>query len=491
MRKGRLYHMGTVIKGLEPEALGRFFEEISAIPRSSGSEQAVSEYLMDFARQRGLEAWQDEAWNVVIRKPGSPEAEDRPAVMLQGHLDMVCEKRAGVDHDFQKEGPRLIVENGVLRADGTTLGGDNGAAVALMLAVLDDGTLVHPPLECVFTTQEEIGLLGAGVLDKSRLQARTMINLDSEEEGIATVSCAGGMCVTLRRPVRRDRVRGVPVRLELTGLLGGHSGTDIHRERGNACKLMARLLRPMTDRGRLLTFAGGSKDNAIPRECAAEVLFLTAAEAEAAAEQARAQVREIAAELPLEPDFDCAVTVEAEREARALSPSESRTLVRAVCLAPNGVRRRDPRVPEAVVASLNLGIVRLEAAEARLVFSPRSSVDSLQRETESLLALLAEAFGFSVETAGRYPGWAYAEHSPVRGVFRDCYRQLFGEELRFEHMHAGLECGLFAAAMPGLDAIAVGPTILGVHTPDERMPLDSFQRTYRMLTAVLERLAKE
>ena len=216
-----------------------------------------------------------------------------------------------------------------------------------------------------------------------------------------------------------------------------------------------------------MTFAGGSKDNAIPRECAAEVLFLTAAEAEAAAEQARAEVREIAAELPLEPDFDCAVTVEAEREARALSPSESRTLVGAVCLVPNGVRRRDPRVPEAVVASLNLGIVRLEAAEARLVFSPRSSVDSLQRETESLLALLAEAFGFSVETAGRYPGWAYAEHSPVRGVFRDCYRQLFGEELRFEHMHAGLECGLFAAAMPGLDAIAVGPTILGVHTPDD------------------------
>ena len=272
------------IKGLQPEALFRFFEDISAIPRGSHNEKAISDYLVSFAKERGLWVNQDAANNVIIKKPASAGAENTAPVMLQGHLDMVCEKLAGVEHDFETEGLDLIVEDGVLRANGTTLGGDNGAAVALMMTVLDDDTLRHPPLECVFTVCEEVGLDGAKALDKSQLDSRTMINLDSEEEGVATVSCAGGMRYALVRPAQREEAHGFPVSLEIRGLLGGHSGSDIHKERRNGVKLMARVLRHLTAGKdcRLMAFDGGSKDNAIPRECSASVLYLNREEAQKA-----------------------------------------------------------------------------------------------------------------------------------------------------------------------------------------------------------------
>ena len=234
--------MTYTITGYQPERLFHFFEEISAIPRGSSNEKGISDYLVEFAKARGLWCHQDELYNVVIKKPASAGAEDKPAVMLQGHLDMVCEKLAGVAHDFEKDGIDLIVQDGVVTANGTTLGGDNGAAVALMMTVLDDDSLTHPALECVFTTQEETGLTGASGLDKSLISARTMINLDSEEEGIATVSCAGGMRFTMTRPVTRRSVSGKLLRVSVAGLLGGHSGTDIDKERQNGIILLARLV---------------------------------------------------------------------------------------------------------------------------------------------------------------------------------------------------------------------------------------------------------
>lgn len=481
------------IKGYKPEALFRFFEDISAIPRSSGNEKAISDFLVNFAKTRNLEVYQDVSNNVVIKKQASAGAENKPAVMLQGHLDMVCEKRADVIHDFNKDGIDLIVENGVLHANGTTLGGDNGAAVALMMTILDDNTLIHPPIECVFTTQEEVGLDGALAFDKSILKARTMINLDSEEEGVATVSCAGGMRYTLSKKAEKETVSGSVIKISFTGLLGGHSGTDIDKERYNANKLMARVLYRISQNGqaKLVSFNGGNKDNAIPRECEAAVFFSDADEAKRAFQTATSMCEEFKSEiLPSEPDFKYTVETTENSSISVFSSESSKALINAVCLAPNGIRRRNPNQGYFVVASLNLGIVNTSEDTIKLVFAPRSSVASLQEETKDVLGLLSDTFGFSVKITGQYPGWAFAENSPVRDVFCRCYKNLFNDELKIEAIHAGLECGLFSDAIPGLDAIAVGPTIRGCHTPDEYLPLDSFERFYALLTSVLKHLAQ-
>lgn len=479
------------ITGYQPERLFHFFEDISAIPRGSSNEKAVSDYLVAFAKERGLWYHQDALYNVIIKKPASAGAADKPAVMLQGHLDMVCEKLAGVDHDFEKDGIDLIVKDGVLTANGTTLGGDNGAAVALMLAVLDDDALAHPALECVFTVQEETGLTGAAGLDKSLISARTMINLDSEEEGIATVSCAGGMRFTMTRPITRHTASGKLLTVDVSGLLGGHSGTDINKERQNGIILLARLInRVLHETGaQLASFAGGSKDNAIPREVSA-VLVCSDADIEKAQSIAEAMAADFAAELvPFEPDFKCTVSVK-DGAAEVLSEADAKAFISAICLAPNGVRRRNLKQDGFVVTSLNLGVARMDDTTASLVFAPRSSVASLQNYTTDCLYLLAETFGFNCDIAGAYPGWSFAEVSPIRDTFIASYRELFDAELKIEAIHAGLECGLFSDALPGLDAIAVGPTIRGCHTPDEHLPLDSFERFYSLLTDVLSRLAK-
>lgn len=479
------------ITGYQPERLFHFFEDISAIPRGSSNEKAVSDYLVAFAKERGLWYHQDALHNVIIKKPASAGAEDKPAVMLQGHLDMVCEKLAGVNHDFEKDGIDLIVKDGVLTANGTTLGGDNGAAVALMLAVLDDDTLAHPALECVFTTQEETGLTGAAGLDKSLISARTMINLDSEEEGIATVSCAGGMRFTMTRPITRHTASGKLLTIDVSGLLGGHSGTDINKERQNGIILLARLInRVLHETGaQLASFAGGSKDNAIPREVCA-VLVCSDADIEKAQSIAEAMTADFAAELvPFEPDFKCTISAQ-DGAAEVLSEADAKAFISAICLAPNGVRRRNLKQDGFVVTSLNLGVARMDDTTASLVFAPRSSVASLQNYTTDCLYLLAETFGFDCDIAGAYPGWSFAEESPIRDTFIASYRELFDADLKIEAIHAGLECGLFSDALPGLDAIAVGPTIRGCHTPDEYLPLDSFERFYSLLTDVLSRLAK-
>ena len=479
------------ITGFEPASLFHFFEDISAIPHASYHEKALSDFLVDFAKARDLWYHQDDLHNIIIKKPASKGAEDKPAVMLQGHLDMVCEKLADVAHDFDKDGIDLIVENGVLRANGTTLGGDNGVAVALMMAVLDDNTLVHPALECVFTTQEEVGLGGATGLDKSLLAARTMINLDSEDEGVATVSCAGGMRFSMTRPITRQEDSGKLIKINISGLLGGHSGIDIDKERQNGIVLLARLInRLLHETGaQLASLTGGSKDNAIPRETEA-VLVVSEGEAEKAVSIAEALADNFSAEIcPFEPDFACTIAFQ-DGTASVLSQEDAKAFVSAICLAPNGVRCRNLKQDGFVVTSLNLGVAKMDETSASLTFAPRSSVTSLQEDTKERLFLLAETFGFACNITGEYPGWSFAEQSKIRDTFTASYEALFGAPLQIEAIHAGLECGLFSDALPGLDAIAVGPTIRGCHTPDEYLPLDSFARCYTLLTDVLARLSK-
>lgn len=481
------------ITGYKPEKLFHFFEEICAIPRGSGNEKGISDYLVKFAEDRGLWVYQDEAYNVMIKKAGSKGAEDKPAVMLQGHLDMVCEKIAGVEHDFEKDGIELIVQDGVLTANGTTLGADNGVAVALMLMVMDDDDIKHPPLECVFTTEEEVGLNGANAFDKSLISARTMINMDSEEEGIATVSCAGGLRIECTRPLNREKAEGSMLQIEISGLLGGHSGMDINKERQNANILMGRMLNTLmkeTD-GKLVGISGGSKDNAIPRECTASLIYADAGEAKKAEELSCTLAETFAEEIcGTEPDFSCTASLEEGVSADVICASDAKDVVTALYLAPAGVQKRNLKMDGFVVTSMNMGVVRTDENEAKLIFSPRSSVASLQEEMKERIRLFTEVFGFSASFSGEYPGWSFKEESAIREVLKESYRDLFGVELKIEAIHAGLECGLFSEALPGLDAIAVGPTLKDVHTPDESLPLDSFERFYRFLKDVLRRLAE-
>ena len=453
------------ITGCKPEKLFHFFEDISAIPRGSGNEKGLSDYLVKFAKDRNLWVYQDESNNVIIKKEGSEGAKDKAPVMLQGHIDMVCDKLAGVEHDFEKDGLDLIVKDGVLYANGTTLGADNGVAVALMMTVLDDKELEHPPVECVFTTSEEIGLNGAQALDKSQITARTMINMDSEEEGVATVSCAGGLRVQLTRKI----------------------------ERVQADLLMARMADHLlkNTKGLLVNFAGGTKDNAITRECEMSLIYADSAEAQKA-EKLACDLAEVFADeiTSFESDFSCEIAVTEGQSAMAVQEEDAKAFVSLMRLAPNGIYRRNIKMNGFVVVSSNMGVVRTEEDYIMVAVSPRSSVASLQEDTKSRFALLAETFGFEIEYSGEYPGWSYAEESKIRDLFVESYRDLFGSELRLEAIHAGLECGLFSEAIPGLDAIAVGPTLNNVHTPDENAPLDSLERFYELLKDVLSRLAR-
>ncbi len=480
------------ICGYKPEKLFHYFEDISAIPRGSRNEKAISDFLVAFAKERDLWVYQDDVYNVIIKKPASAGAEGAPAVMLQGHIDMVCDKLAGVEHDFENEGIDLVVKDGVLSANGTTLGADNGVAVALMLTVLDDDALVHPALECVFTTDEETGLVGAETLDKSQIDARIMINLDSEEEGVATVSCAGGVVATYTRPVTREQACGSTLTLEISGLLGGHSGADIHLERGNGNLLMARIVERLMAAGdpALVTFNGGTKDNAINRECKAVLVYADHAAAAAGAELAQGIAADIASELEVfDPGFACAIEIADGAEVEAMAKDDALALVRALRLAPNGVMRRNVAADGSVEVSSNIGVVAVTDDQIQILLSPRSSISSLQDDVKDRIATLAEVLGFDVIFEYEYPGWSYVEHSPVREVFQESYRDLFGTDLKIESIHAGLECGLFADALDGLDAIAVGPQLHDVHTPDEHMDLASFENFYTLLVDVLRRMA--
>lgn len=485
--------MNYKITGYEPEALFQNFEDFSAVPRGSFHNEAASNFLVKFAKDRGLEVYQDDAYNVIIKKPGSKGAEDKPAVILQGHMDMVCEKVHGCDHDFETSGiDMMVTDDGWVTANGTTLGGDDGIADATMMTLLDDATLEHPPLECVFTTDEEVGLLGAVALDYSKLSGRLMINLDSEDEGIATVSCAGGLDYVMTRTLTEETLTGELVSISVKGLLGGHSGTDIDLGHTNADKLIARAVLAVLDdpEARLVSFIGGTKDNAIPREAESVLWFPDIPSADAAEAKLRALAETFTHEIQaLEPSIDVTVT-HSNGSAAVMSREDTENLISLIVLAPNGVQKRDPQMDNFILTSLSLGIVTTEGGKALLAFAPRSSIDSLMEAVTAELDLAAKRFGFDVETSGAYPGWEKVEHSVLCDTMKESYRSLFDEELKVEGIHAGLECGLFFANLPGLDPVSIGPTMRGVHTPDEKMDLRSCEKFYKLIVDVLARLAK-
>ena len=465
-----------VLSHLEPKGVFRFFEELARIPHGSGNTAAASAWAMDFARTRGLRCRQDELGSVVIWKPASPGYEGHPAVVLQGHLDMVCVKDAGTAHDFEKDPLDLVVEGDWVRARGTTLGGDNGIAVAIILALLDDETAVHPPIEAVFTVDEEIGLLGAAGLDCSDLEGRMLINLDSEDEGVLTVGCAGGArCdLTLSLPLRP--ASGKLCTLELTGLPGGHSGAEIHKNIPNANRVLAQCLQALPD-ARLVSLYGGEQDNAIPDRARA-VFVLPEDQTENAPEKFH----------ELKSGAACSFTWAGHAPVDALSPEDTRRAVSLILSAPNGVQAMEPDLPGQVRTSLNLGILRLEEGRLRLTWSVRSSAGAEKEKLIETLKALADGCGGAFSRRGDYPAWEYRPASRLRDVMVRVCRERTGKEPVVETIHAGLECGLLAQKLPGLDAVSIGPDMRDIHSPRERLSIPSVRRTWEYLLAVLAQL---
>lgn len=472
-----------VLAGYEPAALFAHFENISAIPRGSGNEAGVAAYLCDFAEKHGLEYHTDALHNVLIKKSATAGYESHPPVVLQGHTDMVCEKNEDVEHDFLRDGLRLRVDDGWLSAEGTTLGGDDGAAVAIMLALLEDDAIPHPALECVFTTQEETGMDGALGFDWSLVRGRTLINLDSEALDVATVSCAGGATGKIRFDSEPQPCGGKALRIFVTGLAGGHSGADIHLGRANSIITLCRILSETSEKTpiRIASLNGGSKSNAIPRECAAVIAVGDAETAEKAALEAADR---IAAELTAA-DAEFRVEIGPAEADSAFSEADTKRLLAFTALTPNGVQTRSPAAPELVESSCSLGVVRTEGGSVTFTVMPRSSVDSRLDYLIMKINMLAETLGADCAFVDRHPGWAYAAESPIRDAYLETYKEYFGTEARAEAIHAGLECGIISQKLGGIDAVSVGPEMHDIHTPSERMNLQSFADAYALTVRVL------
>ena len=481
--------MSKILGHLEPQAVFHYFEEIAAIPHGSRNTKKIADYCEQFAKDRGLQHTRDASDNVIIVKPAAKGYETAAPVVLQGHLDMVCEKAPGCTKDMETEGLDLVEENGWVYARGTTLGGDDGIAVAMMLALLDEKDLPAPRLECIITSDEEIGMLGAAVLQPTLVTGRNMINLDSEAEGVFTVSCAGGASANVSIGLTSAPCALACAHLTVSGLIGGHSGQEIDKGRANANLLLGRVLDAMQKKlsYRLVSAAGGLKDNAIPNASEA-VLALREEDLSAA--------REIAAAC--EADFrkeyaaaDPGVTIALEPAPaceQALTEEATLRVIHFLLLVPNGIAAMSMDIPGLVQTSCNLGIFHVEDGVLTAVSSVRSSVSSQKQMLLVRIDALAQLLGGSLHVTGAYPAWEYRRESPLRDKLAAVYTQQTGKEPKIEAIHAGLECGLFAGQLPGLDCVSFGPDLVDIHTTREKMSISSVQRTWQFLLGALAAL---
>lgn len=476
-----------------------YFSELSKIPRGSGNTKRVSDYCVSFAREHGLYVRQDEWNNVIIKKKGSPGRENQKGVILQGHLDMVTEKTKDSRHDFTKDPLKLRREGDFLFAEDTTLGGDDGIAIAYSLALLEDEHLSHPPLEAVFTVDEEIGLLGAAALDLYDLEGSYLLNIDSEEEGMILTGCAGGMTSICSIPLPIERRKGVILEVEISGLQGGHSGTEIQKEHCNGAKLFGRLLAAWlaTEKVYLIEAAIGQKDNAIPRMGTARILAEPEAvdslvrTAEELQEQARKEYYRADPDLTVvvkEPEGDPAVGLRGAEDHEVITLEGTKKAAAFLCLAPNGVFHWHPTIPGLVETSLNLGIFSVEGGNLTGSFSVRSSVESRKMELGEQIRLLTELLGGSYEEKGCYPGWEYKEQSALRSLMVEIFEEKYGRLPGIQTIHAGLECGYWSEKRPELDIVSFGPNIYDIHTTEEKLSISSAERVYDYIVEILKRI---
>lgn len=488
----------NLLSNLEPGRVFYYFEEISKIPHGSYNTKAISDYCVSVAKGLGLKVRQDDLNNVVIHKAGSEGCEQAPTLMIQGHLDMVCEKESNVVHDFEQDGLKLLIQDGYVTADGTTLGGDDGIAVAICLAILEDDSLVHPPLEIVFTTDEETGMDGALGLDTFDLKASYLLNLDSEEEGVLTVGCAGGSTMEMRLPYETEEAEGFIYELKISGLIGGHSGVEIHKGRANSNKLMAQVLMALEEIAdyRIIAIDGGKKHNAIPRETITTILFKTENAVTSAEELLKEYQRLF---LESYQDIDDGIEIDLQQDEKRIksasfavfSKASQQQLLRLLMALPDGVQAMSQSVPGLPETSLNLGVLHTNIDE-KLVYieaSNRSSNAASLKLLEERVRLIAQNNGCSCQKQSEYPGWSYRKDSKLRDTMIDIYRNLYLKDMKIELIHAGLECGILASNMPNLDIVSTGPDILDIHTPQERMSIESVKRTYEFVLQILKECA--
>ncbi len=479
--------MEKSLEQLDYKGIFQYFSEISEIPRGSGNEKEVSDYLVAFAKAHQLEYTQDEAKNVIIIKPATAGYEEEAAIILQGHMDMVCEKRKEDTHDFLKDPIKLIVEGDYIHADGTTLGADNGVAVAYIMAVLADETLQHPRIEAIITTDEEVGMHGAKALDLSKLQGKYMINLDSEEEGYLLCSCAGGLTGTSTFPLKRVEASGRKLKISIGGLIGGHSGIDIVNNRSNATKLLGRLLFDLreTSSYELIDMLGGFKDNVIPREANAQLLI-----ASEEFDQVKKNIdaimtiyqKELAAS---EPDLNYQVEDLGEGSFEVIHPSSFEKMLFMLINMPNGVQVMSSNIKGLVESSLNMGIFHTEADKVEMLTSVRSSSSNYKYFISNKLKYMTDFLGGEYVVRWEYPAWEFKKDSKLQQHFQKLSREFYGKDMIVEAIHAGLECGLVYEKLPGIDIVSIGPDITSVHTIEERMSISSTIRVYQFLEKIL------
>ena len=475
------------LAGLQPGAVFEYFEELCAIPHGSHNTKAISDHIVAFAKEQGLRYIQDEANNVILFGEGTCGMEDHPPVILQGHMDMVCEKDADCTINMDTDGLDIGHDGSYVFARGTTLGGDDGIAIAYAMALLADKSIPHPPLEVIVTVDEEVGMLGANVIDVSMLKGKTLINLDSEDEGIFTVSCAGGARATLSLKVDRRTVYGPCVRLMVDGLRGGHSGAEIHKNRANANKVMGEFMSRITKLMPLCltSFSGGSKDNAIPQSCQATVVAMGIGidRINAIAEELQAEIRE----KYDEPDANVQAFDVDALGGNSLTTEDTARVIALLCAMPNGVQKYSADIPGLVQTSLNLGIAKL-GEYFSVTSSIRSSVNQEKEELLEQLRKLCQFYDGSYSQMGEYPAWEYNKDSALRDTMVRIYTEMFGKKPEILAIHAGLECGLLGEKIPGLDCVSIGPQMHDIHTSRERLDIASTERVWKFLLEVLKAL---
>lgn len=468
----------------------KYFTEISAVPRGSYNNQGISDYIVNFAKEHGLRYVQDEALNVIIYKDATKGYENHEPVILQGHMDMVCVKDEGVSHDFTKEGLELAVDGDYLHANKTTLGGDDGIAIAYGLALLADNTISHPALEIVITTDEETGMDGAKALDTSLLKGKYMINVDSEDEGIVLIGCAGGLRLYGELPLKRVKESGIELIVNIGGLKGGHSGAEIHHYRTNATLLLARVLMKLKEEFLflLITMNGGTKDNAIPSYAEAKLVVskdqkdeiinrLTSLE--------EVYKKELEAE---EPNLYIKGSLGSDTTEMVLHPTSLEKMLFLLIQAPNGVQVMSSNVEGLVESSLNLGIFEVQEENAVFHFSIRSSVSSYKDYLRDKLIYLFDFLGADSEANSEYPAWEYQKDSPFRDLVSNVFEKEYGYEPKLLAIHAGLECGIISEKIPGIEIVSIGPDMKDIHTPKERLSISSSIRVYKFVEKLLEEM---
>lgn len=474
----------AVLAGLQPERVFHYFEEICNIPHPSYHEEKISAYLVDFAKAHNLEYYQDDLYNVIMIKEASEGMENASPIILQGHMDMVAEQDDDCKKDMLTEGLDLEIVDGFVTAKGTTLGGDDGIAVAMALAILEDEELKHPRIEVIITVSEEVGMEGAAGIDVSMLKGRKLLNLDSEEEGHFLAGCAGGCRVDVEFPVKKESLKGALVSIEVKNCTGGHSGAEIDKGRANASYVANRVLAAGLEAGEvcIVDLVGGTKDNAIPRATSAKVVT-TPAVADAMTKEAAAIKNEYAI---TDPEMEIVITNEGNVVVDGVNAAQSERFIQLLQSMPNGVQTMSHDIEGLVETSLNLGILNVLDDEIKYSCSLRSSVDSAKNALIRKVLMVAKAFGCQTSIHGEYPAWEYLRESSFRDEMVKIYTEMYGEAPIVETIHAGVECGLLASKLPGLDAVSIGPEMYDIHTPKERLSIASTERVYNYVRKVIE-----